>query len=125
MKECYYVYYKLKFDDGKDYTLNLSYAYEEDPKDVVIHFDSFDEMVEWIGESKGSGILIGYTLFRKKKYIAWGWDSSMNEKTFSPCSVIEEYKIFYPSVSEAMKLLTVEQFREYWENRGEKKCPKD
>lgn len=120
MKECYYVYYKLKFDDGKDYILNSNYAYEEDPKEVVIHFSSFDEMFEWIGDSKGNDIRTGYTLFRKKKYIAWGWDYSMNEKTFSPCSIIKEYKIYYPSVSRAMELLTVEQFKEYWESKGER-----
>lgn len=125
MKECYYVYYKLKFDNGEDCILNSNYAYTEDPKDVVVHFDSFDEMLEWIGDSKDGYIRIEYTLFRKKKYITWtwGWDKySMNEKTFSPCSVIKEYKIFYPSVSRAMELLTVEQFKEYWENKGGKKC---
>ena len=118
MKECYYVYYKLKFDDGKDYILNSNYAYKEDPKEVVVHFNSFDEMFEWIGDSKCNEIQTGYTLFRKKKYIAWGWECSMNEKNFSPCSLIKEYKIYYPSVKRAMELLTVEQFKEYWESKG-------
>lgn len=120
MKECYYVYDSLKFDEGQKYVLSSGFCYKEDPKDVIIHFDTFDEMYDWIEDTKCDGIRIGRGFFSKKRYITWGRDDKhMNEKSFSPCSIIREYKIYYPSMSRAMKLLTVEQFKEYWKNRGE------
>ena len=122
MKECYHVYYSLKFDEGQEYILTSGFCYKEDPNDVIVHFDTFDEMYNWIKDTGCDDIRIGQGFFSKKKYISWGWDwdgNHMNEKSFSPCSIIKEYKIYYPSVSRAMELLTVEQFREYWENRGE------
>lgn len=119
MKECYYVYYLLKFDDGKVYVLSSRFCYKENPQDVIIHFDTFDEMFERVNDTECDEIRTGHTLFRKKRYISWGWDGDrMNEKHFSPCSVIKEYKIYYPSMSRAMELLTVEQFKEYWESKG-------
>ena len=120
MKECYNVYYLLKFDDGKKHVLTCGFCYKEDPKDVIVHFDTFDEMYDWIGDTECDEIRTGRGFFSKKRYISWGWDGDhMNEKSFSPCSIIKEYKIYYPSMSRAMELLTVEQFKEYWKNRGE------
>ena len=72
----------------------------------------------WIGDTKCDEIRTGHTLFKGKRYISWGWDDHMNEKHFSPCSVIIEYKIYYPSMSRAMELLTVEEFKDYWNNKG-------
>ena len=121
MKECYDVYYLLKFDNGKEYVLTSGFCYKEHPEDVTVHFDTFDEMYDWIGDTKCNEIRTGRGFFSKKRYIGWGWNGEhMNEKSFSPCSIIREYKIYYPNMSRAMKLLTVEQFKEYWKNRGEK-----
>ena len=120
MKECYDVYYLLKFDNGKEYVFIFGFCYEEHPENVIVHFNTFDEMYDWIKDTECDDIRIGRTLFRKKRYITWGWEGAyMNEKSFSPCSIIKEYKILYPSMSRAMELLTVEQFKEYWKNRGE------
>ena len=126
MKECYNVYYMLKLDGGKEYVLGSGFCYKENSENVTVHFDTFDKMFEWVKDTECDGIRVNYTLFRKKRYISWGWDGYyMNEKNFSPCSVIKEYKIYYPSMSRAMELLTVEQFREYWESKGRKKCPQN
>ena len=123
MKECYNVYYLLKFDNGEVYVLSSGFCYKEHPEGVIVHFNTFDEMYDWIKNTECDDIRVGRTLFRKKRYIAWGWcgwdGEQMNEKSFSPCSIIREYKIYYPSMSRAMELLTVEQFKEYWKNRGE------
>lgn len=119
MRECYNVYCLLKFDDGKEYVLSSGFCYKENPQDIIVHFDTFDEIFEWVKDTEYDYIRTGHTLFRKKRYISWGWDyDHMNEKHFSPCSIIKEYKIYYPSMSRAMELLTVEQFREYWESKG-------
>ena len=122
MRECYNVYYLLKFDNGKKYNLSLGFCYKENPQNVTVHFNTFDEMYNWVEDTKCDEIRIGRGFFSKKRYISWGWDDDyMNEKHFSPCSVIKEYKIYYPSMNRAMELLTVEQFKEYWKNRGEDK----
>ena len=120
MKECYNVYNLLKFDDGEEYVLSSVFCYKENPQNVTVHFDTFDEMYDWIEDTKCDGIRIERRFFSKKEYISWGWDGNyINEKNFSPCSIIKEYKIYYPSMSRAVDLLTVEQFKEYWKNRGE------
>lgn len=119
MKECYNVYALLKIDDGKEYVISSGFCYKEDPKDIIVHFETFDEMYDWFKDGKYDDIRAGHTLFRKKRYISWGWNGEhINEKSFSPCSIIREYKIYHPSMSRAMDLLTVEQFKEYWKNRG-------
>ena len=119
MKECYNTYFLLKFDNSKEYIIRFEFCYKENPEDVIMHFNTFDEMYDWIKDAGYDDIRIGHTLFRKKRYISWGWDGEhINEKSFSPCSIIKEYKIYYPSMSRAMELLTVEQFKEYWKNRG-------
>ena len=125
MKECYYVYYSLKFDDGKEYVFSSGFCYKENPQNVTVHFDTFDEMYDWIKDTGCDDIRVGQGFLSKKKIITWGWDDNyMNEKSFSPCSIIREYKIYYPSMSRAMELLTVEQFKEYWESKGDRDVKK-
>lgn len=119
MKECYNTRFLLKFDNSKEYIMSFGFCYKENPEDMIVHFDTFDEMYEWVKNIQYDEIRVGRTLFTKKRYISWGWDGNhINEKTFSPCSIVKEYKIYYPSMSRAMELLTVEQFKEYWASKN-------
>ena len=62
MKECYNVYTLLKFDDGKEYVLSSGFCFKEDPKDVIVHFETFDEMYDWIKDTECDNICVGRTL---------------------------------------------------------------
>jgi len=66
MKECYNVYDLLKFDDSKEYVLSSGFCYKEDPEDVTVHFNTFDEMYDWIKDTGRDDIRVEHTLFRKK-----------------------------------------------------------
>ena len=67
MKECYYVYYSLKFDDGKEYVFSSGFCYKENPQNVTVHFDTFDEMYDWIKDTGCDDIRVGLSLFYNQR----------------------------------------------------------
>lgn len=117
IKKCYWVkeYYTI---DGEIYFINTipAFTYCEEQDDIVIEIKSFEELVELAEENKIRVEDIGTTFFRNRTKIFFAgelYPRSITEKNFEPFTFTIWFREFVPTMEQAMKYLTVEQFKEY------------
>lgn len=115
MNKCYWIQRYFKINDKIISCFNTDFYYGED-KTHTINFESFDELYEFAKQKKMWLCEPKTTLIRNNKYVqinSWERTEIITEKKFPRITYLEKYKEYKPTVEEAMKHLTVEQFKEY------------
>lgn len=120
MNKCYW-YNQYYIIDKQKYFLNFSDSFSYCNKQTTkLEINTFDELFKMAFENRIPRCKYGVTKFSLKKYVnihyAWPCDNEMfhiTEEKFTPIIFVDEYREFTPTVEQAMKYLTIEQFKEY------------
>ena len=116
MNKCYWVYEYFVIN-GKKVPYAFPYFYYGDKNTYEIDFSSFDGLYKFAKKYHHPACEACTSLIRKRKYVRFptDFDSAyhITEKNFPKIKYIKEYKEYKPTVEDAMRHLTIEQFKEY------------